>query len=597
MTVCESVGQDYAFAQAIDVAVAKLQSERQDGLGFASKSVSTGLDRVESSTESNGYGSDTSMTREIMGEATESRTVSGVDFDEWMQTHAVLETEQPVDDEYYDDDDGCEPETDVRAAWMNAKREWADTSMSGEETECIALSSDSDSDTECTQVKDPQSARSSMEITATNIGHLFDSALAELPLPDPHTDSGHILAAEALSFLCGVSEQDAYERPPVPPSEQSIAEMAQAIVESLERSAEIANEVLTVCEQVEDPCTADVGTQTTEPCGDGFAEHADCETKFAQAQMEWNVQKTDLNTQIGRLSAQVAQLGSEKTALQAQLTRTENELSQVTLKLAQATNTNTALHAEQPTPQRSLVAQPPSPILQRSLEELNTELSRQCAELTTRNAHAHSHEQRLIMSNRALEAQLNDTLRLLRVHRTPSAQFLEQQRVCDAQLVDARKETKSALEQLQRVESELRDARRCSDVLRKRLVEVEQGSPVRGAKKRKVDTERQDEALENIDLDMVQEMQDTDTLVLRAGEHARERRRSPVCSPVRTTNIAYFDRSATRTDSRRESLLNMSQPVTPRIALHSTPTTPRIALHSTTPTLRKPGSVDITRLY
>ncbi|KAJ2242788.1 hypothetical protein GGH97_003791, partial [Coemansia sp. RSA 475] len=136
MTVCESAGQDHAFAQAIDVAVAQLQSERQDGLGFVGKSVSTGLDRLGSSTESDGYGSDTSMTREIMGEATESRTMSGVDFDEWMQTHAVLETEQPADDEHYDDgdDDVCEQNVDVRAAWVDAKREWADSAVSGEET-------------------------------------------------------------------------------------------------------------------------------------------------------------------------------------------------------------------------------------------------------------------------------------------------------------------------------------------------------------------------------------------------------------------------------------------------------------------------------
>ncbi|KAJ2532599.1 hypothetical protein GGH20_001063 [Coemansia sp. RSA 1937] len=590
MTVCESAGQDHAFAQAIDVAVAQLQSERQDGLGFVGKSVSTGFDRLGSSTESDGYGSDTSMTREIMGEATESRTMSGVDFDEWMQTHAVLETEQPADDEYYDDgdDDVCEPNVDIRAAWVDAKREWADSAVSGEETECIALSSDSDS--ECTQAEDLQSARSSMEITATDIGHLFDSALAELP-SDPHATSEHAIAAEALSFLCGVSDQDTYERPPVPPSEQSITEMAQAIVESLERSAEIANEVLAVCEHVEDTCTADVGTQTTEPCGDDSTEHADCETQFAQAQTawcvqkaEWDVQKTELNAQIGRMSAQVAQLGSENTTLQVQLTHTQNKLSQVTLELAQTTK-------------RLQSKQPPSPILQRSLEELNTELSRQCAELTTRNAHAHSHEQRLVTTNRALEAQLNDTLQLLRVRRTPSMQFLEQRRVCDAQLVVARKETQCALERLQCVENELRDARRCEDVLRKRLVEAGQGSPVRGSKKRKVDTERHDETLENIDEDWVQEIQDTDALVLRAGEHARERRRSPGCSPARSTNIACFDRSATRPDSRRESLLNMSQPVTPRIAVHTTPITPRIALHPTTPTLRKPGSVDITRLY
>ncbi|KAJ2502424.1 hypothetical protein GGH96_001087 [Coemansia sp. RSA 1972] len=591
MTVCESAGPDPAFAQAIDVAVAQLQSGRQDGQGFVGKSVPTGLDCVGSSTESDGYSSDTSMTREIMGEATESRTMSGVDFDEWMQAHAVLETEQPADDEYYDNDDECELEAEVCAAWVDAKREWAGSAVSGEETECIALSSDSDgdSDSECTQAEDLQSARSSMEITATDIGHLFDSALAELP-SDPHTDTGHAIAAEALSFLCGVSDQDTYERPPVPPSEQSIAEMAQAIVESLERSAEIANEVLAVCEHVEDPCTADVGTQTTEPCGDDSMEH-NCETQFAQAQTawsvqkaEWDVQKTDLNAQIGSLSAQVAQLGSENTALQSQLTHAQNELSQVTLDLAQTTK-------------RLQSKQPPSPILQRSLEELNAELSRQCAELTTRNAHAHSHEQRLVTTNRALEAQLNDTLQLLRVRRTPSMQFLEQQRVCDAQLVVARKETQCALERLQCVENELRDVRRCEDVLRKRLVEVGQGSPVRGAKKRKVDAERQDEALENIDEDLVQEIQDTDTLVMRAGEHARERRRSPGCSPVRTTNIACFDRSATRPDSRRESLLNMSQPVTPRIVLHTTPITPRVALHPTTPTLRKPGSVDITRLY
>ncbi|KAJ2819178.1 hypothetical protein IWW50_005552, partial [Coemansia erecta] len=436
--------QDHAFAQAIDMAMTKLQGERQSGLGFADDTGSAAKvmpgfsGDVGSACESDGYCSDTSMTREIMGEVTESRTVSGVDFDEWMQAHAVLEAEPTQehvfykdDDEYYNEDEYDEEQGDVRAAWMDAQRQWA----GGEELEpeCIALSSDKDDedcedeDCEDEEYDEYEGVKNNkvygdagaQEITATDIGQLFDACSTEASSVD--SVAGQDASAGALSFLSSVAEQDGYQRPPVPPTELSLEAMAQIIVDALERSAVMANEVSAVCEQIgaedsafEDSESEELGFEAAvdrqraewdeqraewdeqrAEWDEQRAEWYEQRAEWDEQKAEWNENKTELEEQVGKLTAGLALAESKKSELQSLLTKMQSELAQTQELLAnkELDADTAAIHLQgerqaYASTQRELnLARSSSESARRvqELEALNAELARRNTEL---EAHA-----------------------------------------------------------------------------------------------------------------------------------------------------------------------------------------------------------------
>ncbi|KAJ1739658.1 hypothetical protein LPJ78_004816 [Coemansia sp. RSA 989] len=295
--------------------------------------------------------------RENGYESDANHTLSGVDFDEWMREHGVLDCDPESMDEQYDSDsdDSDESPEDIQKAWQSACREWQEAD---DELVCVD-STDED--------EDEDELHDSVDMT-----EMFVKAVSE----EPHEEKAQNRAAvDAMMLLANaMEEQDrSYQRPPLPLSagcEQSFASMAQNIMESLERSMMLTNEVSAACEHAlaEQP-TEDRGVQT----------EATSEPETRQAE------------ELAKLLAEAY------SALKAK----DRQISEMAEKCADLEQTKKAL----------FVARSQSV---GELEKINAELTRQCTELKTQLALAQSREQVLLGTNQMLEAQLNDGLQLLR---------------------------------------------------------------------------------------------------------------------------------------------------------------------------------------
>ncbi|KAJ2318490.1 hypothetical protein IWW51_005097, partial [Coemansia sp. RSA 2702] len=502
------------FSQAIDQAMSKLQAEQQSGLGFADG---------EADAQSDGYCSDANMTCEIMGEGTESRTLSGVDFDEWMQAHAVLEEEmgdKDGDDEDYGDNDedgeGSGDESlDVQSAWESAQKAWkagsAEHQFDTKEDEpvYIDLSDDEDDDDKI------------VDFDAATAGQFADDTMEDV---DTAIDA--VAATNAMTLLVSAMEKKGYQRPPLPPAdddEQALGPMARVIIESLERSIVIAGEVATFCDEVvAEKCASDAGTQTADCTVDASTQMegaVDAGTQTDATYVEPQLDNSyislaaELKSQIDALTAQVAQVTAENTELRSQLDDTKLALDAAHSSNAELADKCAGLERDGNADKQR----------RQELESANAELVQQCAALKAQLAKAKSRERLLNCTNCTLEAQLLLAEQKLEAHAPATEMLLEQQRNCDAQLVKARREARCALEQLLSAEKDLSNERRNNEVLRKRLREAvsNSSSPVRGSKRRRFRELANDE----------ETLLEIDDMILSAGERARARRRSPSRSP------------------------------------------------------------------
>ncbi|KAJ2450330.1 hypothetical protein EV183_004352 [Coemansia sp. RSA 2336] len=287
-------------------------------------------------------------------ESDTGHTLSGVDFDEWMQAHGVLDSDlESVDEQHYSEncsDNGSDSDDnpeDIQKAWQSACREWQEAD---DEPVCVDLTEE---DADMTE--------------------MFDEAISEEPLATGD-EAQNRAAVDAMVMLANVMEQDGgYQRPPLPPAadcEKSFAAMTQSIMESLERSVALTSELGAACEHA-------LAEQPTEDRGVQTEAVPEAETRH----------KEEL----------VKQLTEAQNALMVK----DRQISEMAAKCTDLEQTKRALFIA-----RSQSAG--------ELEKANAELTRQCAELKTQLALAQSREQVLLRTNQMLEAQLNDGLLLLR---------------------------------------------------------------------------------------------------------------------------------------------------------------------------------------
>ncbi|KAJ2847738.1 hypothetical protein IWW36_003697 [Coemansia brasiliensis] len=436
----------------------------------------------EQQRESDGYDSDANYT------------LSGVDFDEWMQEHGVLDCEQDeyMDGEYYSDSDNNEVDpADIKEAWQNACKEWQGQQEVDDEPTCI-----NSTDEEETENAD------------------MSEILDEIVSKEPQTMEDELqnsAAVDAMMLLVNTMEQgDSYQRPPLPPPtdcELSFASMAKTIMESLERSMTLANEVATACEDaLAEQATKDISVQTetvVEP-----------ENHLVQAQADWNRQKEEL----------IKQLAEAKHTLEAR----DHHYAEMEKRCAGLEQTMKRLHneieAHEETKKALFIAHNQSASEQRrqELEKMNMDLSRQCTELKTQLALAQSREQVLLGTNKMLEAQLNDGLQLLRSKKPP-----------------ANVHTKSS----------------------KRANEKAYGSssPSRNIKRRRVKGSSDRQPLGELD-----------QVIINAGKFAQERRHSPHSSPrLKSPDISLAEIPGCQPVTPRVNLHSAAVPFTAPVSRHT----------------------------
>ncbi|KAJ2716679.1 hypothetical protein H4R19_000514 [Coemansia spiralis] len=503
------------MASAITRAVEMLTEEQRAGLGFADNAGDRGACSDDS---------DLDITREVMGaDMTESRTVSGADFDAWMSAHAVLEADEPqTEDDYggYNDIDADElvdqVPLDVQSAWAAAQRTW---SGGAPVAETVDISSDDESGngTEAADVG----------VDASD----SDDTCAPRPEREP----------QSPACLAGTAEQTSYQRPPLPPQAApvSLADLHGSVCERLDRIISMANEVFDEHEEPSDEASdgseAAIADMVEADAMESIGLAREALDLYIQARSEFASTKRELDAHIERLEARLGsaedalaaaarertglldrcaslELDAETAAVRLQGERRAHEDTQARLRAACDGNIGEQQRAE--------------------LAERNTQLAQECARLSTQLIKAQARERLLNSTSQATKAQLKEALQQLGPAAAPG-----QQHSAEAQLAEARLEAGKALDRVARLEADLRDERRTTAVLRKRLREA--ASP--GAAER---TDKRRKMSENIP-GVLDCNADLCEVVVSAGEHAQLRRHA-----------------------------GGQRPVTPRVSLPATPQSP-----------------------
>ncbi|KAJ2770806.1 hypothetical protein IWQ57_002489 [Coemansia nantahalensis] len=531
------------IASAISRAVEALAEEQRAGLGFADDGSAD-----PGSGECGAYpgDSDSDITREVMGEdLTESRTVSGVDFDAWMRAHAVLEEDGPqavgehgdCNDSEYDDMEALDPH-EIQRAWVAAQRAW---NGSGTGTETVDISSDDDE-------SDDQSEDAA---EASRDGCDSDSTCA----PQPKRQSP--------ACAPGAAAEGSYQRPPVPPPAMpvSLADLHGPVCERLDRMIAMASEVLAeqeeAVEEGDEPESA-IADMVEADAMESIGLAKETLDLYMRACTEWDTTRRELDAQVGRLEAK---LGSAEEALAAAARERASLVERCTGLELDAETAAVRLQGERRAHEETLArlrAASDGNVGEQQRAELaerNTQLAQECARLSAQLVRTQARERLLDSTNQATKAQLKDALRQLSAAADPARQHK-----AEAQLAEAQLEAGKMLQRLSRVEAELREERCTSAALQKRLRDATSpGAAARTEKRRRVSDTIADQF--GCDAGLCD-------VVVGAGEQARLRRHAGSQSQQQENAAPPITPGGPRVSPRL-----LQRPVTPRVRLR-TATTP-----------------------
>ncbi|KAJ1876595.1 hypothetical protein LPJ57_004409 [Coemansia sp. RSA 486] len=331
-------------AFAVDEAMAILQQREPSSVDTDSV-----IDQSNNEELDDEYG----ITREILGpDYGDNLTASQVDFDQWMQVHALLESEtrgqeQGSDtrtyeaDEAYDDyeqaekgyvyngedeeDDDEQQQNeqkeighDVRSAWANAQSSWrSDSEVADEDPISIGSSSDNEEEEEnsaehevCGEYSDDEQSVSLSETVGQQ----------EI---DQQSAANAMLLFLSNSVSAAAQQNDGadqpYERPPLPPllanhTSSSLAEMHSAINRSIERSLAIVDEITSDCAKTEYSLAASECDYSSAAEHEGQGDDVDMENSYSDREQSENY-LNQLKAQILSLNTDVFQAECEKTEL------------------------------------------------------------------------------------------------------------------------------------------------------------------------------------------------------------------------------------------------------------------------------------------
>ncbi|KAJ1641958.1 hypothetical protein LPJ64_006145 [Coemansia asiatica] len=341
-------GQELAgVALAVSEAMAILQ---QNILERELDSASDQCGQVDLLDDENG------MTREILGPEydRDNLTASQVDFDQWMQMHASLESEKQnrepdqrpdleLGADYFEPNDYGEKEeeennlqvdtdnarnSDIRSAWANAQSSWrSDSEVADNDDDPISIGSSSsscssnaeqevneyDSEQDVSQpYSDDNDDQQSVSLSET-VDQEIDQRSAANAMLLFLSDSAAAAAAQQQEDSAG----QPYERPPLPPllaghTQSSLAEMHKAINRSIERSLAIVDEITSDCEKTEYSVEA---SECEFSASEELEQHdVDMESGLFN-QKGFSAEKEKLSAQILQLNTELSQAKCEKTEL------------------------------------------------------------------------------------------------------------------------------------------------------------------------------------------------------------------------------------------------------------------------------------------
>ncbi|KAJ2831063.1 hypothetical protein GGI24_001711 [Coemansia furcata] len=370
--------QSQMLAQAIEDAMASLTQQRVDG-------VDSDVDILSSEDEA----VDDGMTREIMGpEYTENLTLSRVDFDEWMSTHAELEEEEEEEEYSPDDEHEAPPLADVHDKWQADRVAWnlqntaqAEIAGGGTEDDPITIgSSDVDEDDYDEEEYEEEEEEEYYEEGEDDDGYAMNEHQQQMPHPadvhqnmissgssehsvanaaaqsvgcitaseyandlecqyDEFTGSGADQAvasvANAMLILNGSLESSASESatgqvsPPLsayqrPPLPP--AQLAASMVEMHKTISQSIDRSLSIVDEISASCDAAVGSEELRTPDDSADEQSSEMIGAFESETHSSIELA--GQAIERLRAQQAEWAGTQTALNTQIFRLSAELFQ-----------------------------------------------------------------------------------------------------------------------------------------------------------------------------------------------------------------------------------------------------------------------------
>ncbi|KAJ1876538.1 hypothetical protein LPJ57_004435 [Coemansia sp. RSA 486] len=294
------------------------------------------------------------ITREILGpDYGDNLTASQVDFDQWMQVHALLESETRGQEqgsdtrtyEAYDDYEQAEKEYvyngedeedddeqqqneqkeighDVRSAWANAQSSWrSDSEVADEDPISIGSSSDNEEEEENSDEDDAEH-----EVCGEYPDDEQSVSLSETvgqQETDQQSAANAMLLFLSNSVSAAAQQNDGadqpYERPPLPPllanhTSSSLAEMHSVINRSIERSLAIVDEITSDCAKTEYSLAASECDYSSAAEHEEQGNDVDMENSCSDHEQLENY-LNQLKAQILSLNTDVFQAECEKTEL------------------------------------------------------------------------------------------------------------------------------------------------------------------------------------------------------------------------------------------------------------------------------------------
>ncbi|KAJ2812239.1 hypothetical protein H4S07_001535 [Coemansia furcata] len=367
--------QSQVLAQVIEDAMASLTQQRVDG-------VDSDVDILSSEDEA----VDDGMTREIMGpEYTENLTLSRVDFDEWMSTHAELEEEEDEEEYSPDDEHESPPLANVHDKWQADRMAWnlqnttqAENAGGGTEDDPITIGS-SDVDEDDYDKEEYEEEEEYYEEGEDDDGYDMDEHQQQMPHPagvhqnmissssehlvanaaaqsvgwataseyandlecqyDEFTGSGADQAAasvaNAMLILNGSLDSSAgesatgqvspplsaYQRPPLPP-----AQLAPSMVEMHKTISQSIDRSLSIVDEISASCDAAVASDELRTPDDSADEQSSEMIGAFESETHSSIELA--GQAIERLRTQQAEWAGTQTALNTQIFRLSAELFQ-----------------------------------------------------------------------------------------------------------------------------------------------------------------------------------------------------------------------------------------------------------------------------
>ncbi|PIA15264.1 hypothetical protein COEREDRAFT_88108 [Coemansia reversa NRRL 1564] len=496
--------------------------------------------------------SESAILEEILEKDLSRRSsfASSVDFDEWMQKHAALDEESVERDSDThveetgstdeEEQENCrnsfaeESAADIRHAWIEAQRQWSTGTQQQNSTckniqvvsldEAIGVE-DCEDKYKTFEGHDSSITCNGDEVKANN------AALANCIAAVSAQETNRTLCAEDGKYCDGDETQMGFERPPLPHL-NNIHDMCEAVNSSLGRSFETVEGII---------------SDRTEWCG---------------RLEEYDVELTQLTSDLSQFIGTNGLLEARIKELEVQLD-SERQTHRETEDALELKRNNTDQRMKE-------------------LEKKNEELLRKLEVFARQCSLSQTREQMLYNTNRELREQLLHTQKIVKSSPT-STRVMEQMRCADTLIVEARRDTKLALEKLSDAQLELENERQRTAKLKRQLSadSVLSIQPEKIAKR---------DRLYNSNLSSTSQLSPVlpNTIaihehVFSAAEHARDRRRNsgPRRSPAEHnhshsefTPVTPTMLSVNATNTPRTVIINPSPSSLPSTSRR--PATPRI---------------------